>query len=234
MPVITISGLFGSGANEVGAEVARRLNLDYVDRLLLAEAARKLGATVAEVAEQAERPVGFGDRVSSFVHTVLERSALAGSGADPYFGGGMDMLLVREYRDIPEVKIGEGGSDQHLLEVLTAVTRELAQSGRALIIGRGANMVLRDWPGALHVGAIAERPTRVQRVMERERLGTTEEGERYIDENDKGRTAFYQRFFGTNPQDPRGYNLMVNTDRMSIDQASDLVVAAQEIIGHAG
>ncbi len=234
MPVITISGLFGSGANEVGAEVARRLDLDYVDRQILAEAARKMGATVAEVAERAERPVGLGDRLSSFVRTVLERSALAGSGADPYFGGGMDMLLVREYRDIPEAEGGEGGSDQHLLEVLTSVTREIAQSNRAVIIGLGANMVLRDWPGALHVGTIAELDTRTQRVMERERLETIEAAAGYIEENDKGRTAFYQRFFSTNPQDPRGYNLMVNTERLSIDQASDLVLAAQEIVGRAG
>ena len=103
MPIITITGLVGSGTAEIGAEVARSLGIDYVDRMILAEAAKKMGTTVAAVAERTERTPKLGDRVAGFVRNVLERSAMAGGGADPYFGGGLDALLVREYRDtIPE------------------------------------------------------------------------------------------------------------------------------------
>ena len=101
MPVITLTGLMGSGGPEIGTEVSRRLRIDYVDRMILAEAAKKIGTTVAAVAQRTERPPTIGDRISGFVRTVLERSALAGGGADPYFGGGLDALLVREYRDLP-------------------------------------------------------------------------------------------------------------------------------------
>ena len=231
MPIITITGLHGSGAAEVGAEVARRLRIDYVDRLILAEAARQMGATVAEVAEQAERPLGLGDRIASFVRTVLERSALAGSAADPYFGGGMDMLLVREYRDIPDAQPSGGGGDQHLLEVLTGVINEIAQADHAVIIGRGANMVLRDRPATIHIGTIAEHDTRVKRIMERQRVDTLQEAERYIDENDKARTAFYQRFFGVHPQDARRYHMVLNTEFMGEEKAADMVIAALETLG---
>ena len=55
MPVITITGLVGSGTAEIGAEVARSLGIDYVDRMILAEAAKKIGTTVAAVAERTER-----------------------------------------------------------------------------------------------------------------------------------------------------------------------------------
>lgn len=230
MPIITITGLHGSGASEIGAEVARRLRVDYVDRLILAEAARKMGATVAEVAERAERPMGVGDRLASFVRTVLERSALAGSAADPYFGGGMDMLLVREYRDIPEAEVSEGG-DSRLMEVLTGVINEIAQSNHAVIIGRGANMVLRDRPGTIHIGTIAETETRVQRIMERQRVETRQEAERYVEENDKARTAFYKRFFGVHPQDARGYHMVLNTELMGETTAADMVMAALETLG---
>ena len=34
MPVITLNGLMGSGGTEVGAEVARELHIDFVDRLV--------------------------------------------------------------------------------------------------------------------------------------------------------------------------------------------------------
>jgi len=71
----------GSGGTEVGSEVAKRLGIDFVDRAILAEAAKKLGTTVAVVADRTEKPPSLGDRVAGFARTVLERSALAGGGA---------------------------------------------------------------------------------------------------------------------------------------------------------
>ena len=47
MNVVTLNGQLGGAAREVGQEVARRAGADYVDRLLLAEAAKRVGATVS-------------------------------------------------------------------------------------------------------------------------------------------------------------------------------------------
>ncbi|MDA1347865.1 MAG: cytidylate kinase family protein [Chloroflexi bacterium] len=46
MSVVAVGGLFASGGRLVGDAVAKRLGADYVDRLILAKAARELGATV--------------------------------------------------------------------------------------------------------------------------------------------------------------------------------------------
>lgn len=233
MPVITITGLIGSGAPEVGTEVSRKLGIDYVDRLILAEAARKMGTTVAAVAERTERAQGFGDRVASFVRTVLERSALAGGGADPYFGGGLDALLVREYRDFPpesQEPSHEGGlTDAHLLEVTSSVIRELAQTGNVVIAGRGANIILRDQPGALHVALVSSLEERIKRIMEREELGK-EEAERFVAENDRARQAYFQRFFRVQAEDPRHYRMVLNTDWLHIPHTAEVVIASAELI----
>ena len=223
MPVITITGLSGSGSIEVGSEVSKRLGIDYVDRLILAEAARKIGTTVAAVADRTERSPTLGDRVASFVRTVLERSALAGTGGDPYFGGGVDALLVREYRDIPTGAEGQDVSDKQLMEVTASVIREIAQSEKVVIIGRGANVILRDWPGALHVGMVSSLEHRIERIIERERLSHAE-AEKYIAENDKARTAYYHRFFKCQPEDPHQYHLVLNLDWLDIDRAADGVI----------
>jgi cytidylate kinase len=228
MPVITITGLVGSGAIEVGIEVSRKLGIDYVDRMILAEAAKRMGTTVAEVAERTERPPSRGERIASFARSVLERSAMAGSGSDPYFGGGLDALLVREYRDFPTEGAGVGG-DAQLLEVTAAVVQELAASDRVIIAGRGANMILRESPGAVHIGLTSVLEQRVQRIMNRENLNRTE-AERFVAENDKARTAYFQRFFKVQPEDPQHYHLMVNTDWLSPAKAADLVVAASGIL----
>ena len=185
MPVITVTGLIGSGAFEVGADVAKKLGIDYIDRMILAEAAKKIGTTVAAVAERTERPPRLGDRVAGFVKTVLERSALAGGGADPYFGGGLDALLVREYRDFPteEAASDETLSDENLLKVTSGVIQEIAASGDVVIAGRGANVILHDMPGALHVGLVSRHAERVGAhhgtgASERDRGGAPHHGER--------------------------------------------------------
>jgi cytidylate kinase len=233
MPVITVTGLIGSGAPELGTEVSRKMGIDYVDRLILAEAARKMGTTVAAVAERTERPQSFGDRFAGFVRTVLERSALAGGGADPYFGGGLDALLVREYRDFPpetDEGITEGGlTDSHLLEVTSTVIREISQTSSVVIAGRGANIILRDQPGVLHVGLVSSLEERIKRIMEREELGHAEAA-RFVAENDRARQAYFQRFFRVQPEDPRHYHMLLNTDWLKIPQAADVVIASAELI----
>ena len=64
MSIITITGLTGSGAPELGAVIAQRAGMDYVDRLILAEAAKSLGATVQTVANMSERSLSIGEKIS--------------------------------------------------------------------------------------------------------------------------------------------------------------------------
>jgi hypothetical protein len=79
MTVVTTNGPGGSGSREIGIEVARRLDCNYVDRLILAEAAKRLGAMVEVVAARGQRPVSRGDRIVRFLQTIMERSAGAGA-----------------------------------------------------------------------------------------------------------------------------------------------------------
>lgn len=232
MPVITITGLMGSGGTEIGSEVAKKLGIDFVDRVILAEAAKKLGTTVAAVADRTERPPSLGDRLAGFARTVLERSALAGGGADPYFGGGLDALLVREYRDFPDdASLAAEGSanEDDLLRVTGEVINEIAASGNVIIAGRGANFILADQPSVLHVGLTSALQQRIERIMERVSLDRAE-AEKYVRENDKGRNAFFQRYFKVQADDVRHYHMVLNTDWMDISHAAEIVMAASEVI----
>ena len=230
MPVITITGLIGSGAPEVGAEVSRSLGIDYVDRMILAEAAKKIGTTVEVVAERTERPLTLGDRFAGFVRNVLERSALAGGGADPYFGGGLDALLVREYRDLPaeSAAIDDSLSDENLVQVTRSVISEIAAAGNVVIAGRGANVILAEQPGVLHVGLVSAPDRRIERIIEREKLSQAE-AEQFVAENDKARRDYFKRFFQVKPDDPSHYHLVMNTDWLGVPEAAALVVAASKL-----
>ena len=67
MPVITINGQMGSGAPEIGAQIAQLLKIDYVDRMIIARAANRLGATVEAVAEREQKPLTRTDRIARFL-----------------------------------------------------------------------------------------------------------------------------------------------------------------------
>ena len=67
MPVITIEGSVGSYAPEISRSVASKFNIDFVDRLLLAEVARRVGTTVQRVSEAEQLSSRLVDRLSHLV-----------------------------------------------------------------------------------------------------------------------------------------------------------------------
>ena len=71
MAVITITGTTGSGAPEIGASVAQKINMDLVDRFILSAAAKEIGATVDAVARKIDRQFAPKERISVARETRL-------------------------------------------------------------------------------------------------------------------------------------------------------------------
>ena len=222
MPVITMPGNIASGAREVGQAVAENLEIPFVDQRLLVQAAQRCGVPVGTVAEHDERRGSFRERLSSLLRTVLERSAA--SGADPLTGAtGLEAVLSRSYADMaaeePQL------SDSLYLKTMSGIIQELAARGKVVILGRGSQMVLAESPGALHVLCVAKRQLRAQRLAGRDEIGLEEATRRAV-ESDRARCAFYKKFWHVEVEDPKLYDLTIDTSRLSYEIATDLVVAA--------
>jgi CMP/dCMP kinase len=222
MPVITMSGNIASGAREIGQSVAQELGIDFVDQQLMVQASQRCGVTIGTVAEHDERRGSFRERLSHLLRTVLERSAA--SGADPLTGStGLEAVLSRSYADMaaeePQL------SDSLYMKTMTDIIRELAARGDVVILGRGSQMILADMPRALHVLCVAPRRLRANRLAERDDMGM-EESLRRTQESDRARCAFYKKFWRVEVEDPKLYDLTVDTSRLSYDIATDLIVAA--------
>ena len=84
MSVIALGSQTGGGARLLGPLVAQKLEAEYVDRIVLQQAARRLKATVSALHEKEERPPTRGGRFSRFLQGFLEQSAAAGGGLDEY------------------------------------------------------------------------------------------------------------------------------------------------------
>jgi CMP/dCMP kinase len=228
MPVITINGPVGSGATEVGQLVAQQLSLNYVDRLVLAEAAKLVHAPVGVLLDKEQWVDRFRDRLAYFLQTMLERSALYADAGEPYFGPPIEMLPGEAYTELARDSSSavQKVSDRAFIEATTSVLKGLYQAGNVVIIGRGANVILADAPGIIHVGMLAPLEVRVATIMEREHL-TREEAEAYVEEVEQARVKFFLKFFKVNPNDPSLYHLMLNLGQMGLE------TAAEEVIAHA-
>lgn len=229
MPVITMSGNLASGAREVGSAVSRLLGIGIVDQHLMVQAAQRCGVPVGTVAEHDERYASFRERLSNLLRTFLERSAAA--GADPLTGAtGLEAVLSRTYSDMAGETEEPQLSDSTYIETMAAIIREIAAQGDTIILGRASQMILKDYANALHVLCVASKEARCYRLAEREGIGL-EEATKLVSEGDRDRCAFYKKFWRVELEDPKLYDLTLDTEHLGVDQSAEIVAAAVRIKG---
>ena len=205
MSVVTIRGPLGSGAPEVGRQIANRLQADYVDREIIAEVAARLHRKEQEVIAKEMPP-------SSLLGRIAE--ALTHSYA---FGDGM----AGAYLPVWQIPL----DDTRYLQALESVVRELARSQPLVILGRGSHFILKDYPGTLHILAVAPLKVRVERVMQDLKLNR-EAAKLEITRFDNGVREFSKRYFKAEMEDPVYYDMVINTERFSFQAAASIVVNA--------
>ena len=145
MTVVALGGLTGAGARTMGPTLAERMGADYVDRLILTNVARHVGATVEALHQREERPPTRGERFTRFLQRVLERSAVTGAGGDPYFGPGVAAFLTEEYEDLPEPTVTRGHEleDEKYIEGVEHAISDMATDENIVMVGRGCYYILR-------------------------------------------------------------------------------------------
>jgi cytidylate kinase len=144
--IVTIRGTLGSGAPEIGNQIAERLNFDYVDREIIADVAQRIKWPEESTAAKEMPPGTLGGRIAE----ALARTYPIGDG----FGGA--------YLPTWEIPL----DDARYLAGLQSVIKELAQKQAIVIRGRGSQFILKDYHGALHVLVVANLPLRIKRIME--------------------------------------------------------------------
>ncbi len=111
---------------------------------------------------------------------------------------------------------------------LTRVVGLVAHKGGAVIVGRGAHLILGK-EGALRVLAVAPLGARIRTVMEKE--GLSERAARLrIEEVEAGRRAFLTQQFHAAFADPSDFDLVVNTEALGIEGACAVVCNALRLL----
>ena len=110
----------------------------------------------------------------------------------PYEGG----LIPPEDREFT--------SDDNLFNYQAKVIRQLAETESCVIIGRCANMILKDYSNVLRVFVYGDWDFRI-REASKKLSGTTKNIEKFMQKDDKRKEDFCKRFMGVAWTDMTNY-----------------------------
>ena len=123
----------------------------------------------------------------------------------------------------PGVMNGMSTAD-FLWHIQCSTILQLAEAGPCVIVGRNADYILKDKPDALHAYIHADMEQRADRIV---RLyGESEKSpQARLQEKDKRRALNYQHYTGRTWGSAENYDICLNTGRIGIDAAVDLIVS---------
>lgn len=118
------------------------------------------------------------------------------------------------------------GSDKTYADILFERIRTLASESKEkdlVILGMGGSVLLSGFPGALHVRVTASETTRVNTIARKYRI-TTNEAFEVLNIADRKHKKFVRTLYGKDITSPEQFDLILNTDRLSVDECVDSIV----------
>ena len=211
MAVVTISRQFGCGGLEVAAKVCELLGYSFFDKGLMAEVATDVDLSASDVVDFSEDNYN----VKSFWERLLGRGPKTVHEHE----------TGREDTSAGDVLTTEKLDESQCILFIRSTIRAAYQKGGVVILGRGAQAVLRDMPDVLHVRLTAAEGARVRRVESRENL-TFSHAYQLMVERDRATDQYLDEFFGVKGDDPLLYHLILNTGKVSTNAAAQIIVTA--------
>ena len=200
--IITVSRMFGSGGSDVAARVSRQLGWQLLDNAVVDAVAERLGVSRAEVSSIEERVPSLSERIASTLR----------------------MSTPEFVMPIADVSLTET-AEMRIVDVTKRVMEEAVQQGNAVLVGRGAQCMLADRPDALHVFCYAAMPALVEYAIAHRGVNPAN-AEHEVEKMNRQREHYVKRNWGRDWRAFENYHLCLDTGRLGIDTAADVVVAA--------
>lgn len=194
--VITINREFGSGGRLVGEKLADALNMQFVDRMILTEAAKLMGVTE-------EHLKSFDEKAPS----VWQMSSV---NMGSYHG-----------MSVPYYFYSVTNNDLYITQV--NLIEKLAKEHSCVFIGRCANVILEDHPSCVSVFLHADTAFKKKMIQETYHFTNLKDVEKEIKRIDKERSNYYTNYTGYKWRDPSQYDLTINTGELGIENTVKLI-----------
>lgn len=198
--VITVSREFGSGGRTIGRIVAQALGYKFYDGEIIDEVVKASGLS-REIVEKYDE---YATHKNSLLYTIA-----VNAGGDSY----------------------NGLSFANRVQIAQAsVIKQLADEGNCVIIGRGADYILRDRADCLNVFVRADMKFRAKRVIDN--YGETDvKVEERLKDKDMRRRVFYRSFTMREWGAIENYNLVLDSGLIGIEKCADIICQVAKVEG---
>jgi hypothetical protein len=204
MTVVALSAAYGAAGSVIGPAVADRLGVPFVDRGIAVAVAEQLELPLDEALALEEPSAG----------SFLERLLRGFVGADTGAPNPVPVSLVT-----PE--------DFH--RASEEAIRARAQTGRGVILGRGAAAALRQDPLVLRVRLTGPREDRLRHAVA---VGGVDPdaAERAVRRLDRAHAEYVRRFYGADIDDPALYHVVLDATALPVEACVDLIERAARAV----
>ena len=199
--VITISRQFGTGGHEIGAELARRLNVKLLDKQILNEVAKRIPVVEDAMERIADRNPLWRDDFTNFYRTYMNKAEYDGQEHDE--------------------------TSRALFEAQAIAIRKIAEQESCVLVGRCGFHIFEDHPNALKIFIHSSEDCRKRRIAEKYNLPLNDAAAMVVD-NDYSRELYTKTFTGKDWTDARNYDISLDVRQFGINGAVDFLMKSIE------
>ncbi|MCR4825220.1 MAG: cytidylate kinase-like family protein [Bacteroidales bacterium] len=204
--IITISRELGSGGRTIGRKLAERLGVRYSDKALIHGLVEKFDLTTYEIEKIKAAKKNW---LADFIERV---APVPTAGA-----------MLGPHSEIRENLIPHYATSEEVFAAEAEILRGIAAEESCVIAGRSGFFVLKDCPNKLDIFIRASMENRIRRVMRKQNFSESE-ARTVIQSVDESRDNYIKRYTGTSRYDARNYDLTLNVDNLSEDEAVEVIL----------
>lgn len=180
---------------------------------------REPGSGGRIIAIQLAEKLGFDLFHQEVIHQMAESANVSARLLETLDEKGLNLLeesissVVHEHHLWPDEYL------KHLMKVVGVI----GEHGRSILVGRGGNFILPK-ERCLRVRVVAPMSLRVKRVSKEHGL-SSEDAKRRVLRTESDRRAFIRKYFNADVSDPLNYDLVLNTEQLTIADAVETIRA---------
>ncbi len=215
--VICISASDGANADEVAFTVADALGYQVVNEEIVAKAAAEAGVDRQSIEDIEHR--------KSLMARIMERVAPSGAARDPEFVQSSDAQITAGMIGVAFAdNAGAKRPSEELRGLIRSAIDEFMAQGDVVILQHAAAQSLAGREHVLRVFVTASTETRIARLAESLQVDS-KRADDMVKKGDSARADYLKRFYGIEHESPINYDLVVNTDSLTTDEAAVAIVS---------
>jgi cytidylate kinase len=197
--VITINRQFGTGGHVIGEQLAKRLNVRFVDKEILSSAAKLLEIDKNVAEKLSNKKPSWWDDFVNFCSTTSN-----------------NISIENKYDQIEP-------TTRQLFYAQAKIIKEIAEMESCVIIGRCAFDILKNMPNTLKVFLHSPDDIRIKRITDIRNI-PKEKAKDTIKEIDTVRESYTKAYTNKYWWDARNYDFTIDVSKIGIEKTVDKII----------